>query len=72
MDQIGLPLAERRVLFDAHLRELCLISVADAGLGEDDVDRYIADATSDGEVREAVKDYAYDYDLTIVQGGWVL
>lgn len=67
----ALPLVERRVRFDAHMRELLLMSVADAGLEESDVDRYVDDAVTDQDVRNAVKEYALDYDLTIYGQGWM-
>ncbi|MEY2117268.1 hypothetical protein [Rhodanobacter sp. FW106-PBR-R2A-1-13] len=70
MDQTTLSLPERRELFDATLQKLCYISVADAGLSEMDVERYVDNACTPAGITDAVITYADHYDLEVSGRAW--
>jgi len=46
------------------------MTVADAGLDESDVDRYVDDAHSERDIAQSVLEYADDYDLEVRGRGW--
>lgn len=70
MTKLILSLPERREMFDAALKKLCYISVADAGLSEVDIDRYVTDAITTVDIDAAVIAYADHYDLEVSGRAW--
>jgi len=67
---VELTRAQRHQLFDQKLKEMCFMTVADAGLDESDVDRYVDDAHSERDIAQSVLEYADDYDLEVRGRGW--
>ncbi|MGH8159184.1 MAG: hypothetical protein ACREPQ_13760 [Rhodanobacter sp.] len=64
------PAFDAAGLFDKKLKEMCLITVEDAGLSPHDVQRYVGGAKNDIDVKNAVREYADDYDLEVVGTNW--
>jgi len=57
--------------FEEQCQKLLGMTVADAGLDPSDVDRYVCDANSDSDIRDAVLTYASDYDLDVRGTQWI-